>query len=500
MKEYKYKTTFSNIIVAAFNDESNTFVSKASIEKLKGLELPDSLRLEDNIDLIATIYNAAVINRLNRNDDGISTETALSIKPLFLHKPQNIDHNRSKVVGHIVNAGWSAFGSNEMLDEESIKNSKEPFNLVLGGVVYKTNNKNFTDLLIEASDETSPYYMGISASWELAFDEYHICLGSKNVKDAEIISDPEEIKKYDKYLRANGGTGKTPDGKYVGRLIVGEAPSVLPIGIGFVENPAAEVQGVFVSKKNEDKENIENANKKENTFSQNLKLNVIDINMPNKAKEIIEKMPKEISDASSVTKFIADEIEKLDKEYTDSVEASKKEVQEKEKALTDIKDKYASLSEEYEKLKKEIQEIKAALNSKLEEDSFQQRMNSISEEFEFSEKEMAIVAKKIKGLSDAEFASYYEELSVFSESKKKSVIEASKKQKEEADKKIESIASVLDKEAIDKIKTEKEEADKKLQEALAKIESLEKVPNSTEINLKNELEQAFKSAVKITTK
>ena len=116
---YKYTTRFTQEIIAASKIESGEWLlSKASLEKLKPL-IPTEIDFEKNIDLLGVAFNAAVVNRFNRNDDGIDTQTALAIKDYFVNKPTNIEHQKQKVVGHIVSSAFSKFGTNEILEDVS---------------------------------------------------------------------------------------------------------------------------------------------------------------------------------------------------------------------------------------------------------------------------------------------------------------------------------------------------------------------------------------------
>ena len=92
----------------------------------------------------------------------------------------------------------------------------------------------------------------VSASWEIGFSEYQIAVGSKNLKEAEIISDPKKITEMKGMLRAFGGKGVMDDGTPIYRLIVGD---VYPLGIGFTMKPAANVKGI-ISKDFEEKEEV----------------------------------------------------------------------------------------------------------------------------------------------------------------------------------------------------------------------------------------------------
>ena len=80
---YKYKTAFLQPILASADiDQENIKISKASLSDLKGL-MPESVDLDKNIDLIGVAFNAAVVNRFNKNHDGLwPLRTILFISPL----------------------------------------------------------------------------------------------------------------------------------------------------------------------------------------------------------------------------------------------------------------------------------------------------------------------------------------------------------------------------------------------------------------------------------
>ena len=92
---FQYKTSFSNIVTASLNFDNNFLLSQASLEPLKGL-MPESVNLEKNVDLVGAAFNAAVVNKFNKNGDGIDTNTAIAFKQYFTHKPTNIEHKKQK--------------------------------------------------------------------------------------------------------------------------------------------------------------------------------------------------------------------------------------------------------------------------------------------------------------------------------------------------------------------------------------------------------------------
>ena len=97
--------------------------------------------------------------------------------------------------------------------------------------------------MLEQTDDGEEFHDQISASWEIGFNDYYIALGSKDLKEAELITDRAQIKEFKQYLQAYDGEGKMEDGTLVNRLVIGE---IYPLGIGFTATPAAEVKGVVV--------------------------------------------------------------------------------------------------------------------------------------------------------------------------------------------------------------------------------------------------------------
>ena len=125
--DYKYTTTFESVLLACEINESS-LISKASLETLSPL-LPKDIDYEGNVDLLGVAFNAAVVNKFNKNGDGMDTATAVKYTNNFIHKPTNIEHDKQKVVGHIASAGYSEFGSNKLLTEAEVGNIKNPFNI-----------------------------------------------------------------------------------------------------------------------------------------------------------------------------------------------------------------------------------------------------------------------------------------------------------------------------------------------------------------------------------
>lgn len=442
MVEYLYKTEFDNFVSASLNFDSNILLSNASIDSLRSI-IPDSVSLDKNIDLIGTAFNAAVVNKFNKNGDGIDTNTAIAFKKYFIHKPTNIEHKKTRVVGHIVNSMFSSFGENKILSDEDVKNKFDPFNIALAAVVYKTVDKNFSEALVKSNDPNSNLYQKISASWEIGFNDYLIAVGSDDLKNAEIISKKEHLEEFKKYLKGFDGPGKLNDGTPVYRLVTGR---IYPLGIGFTMNPAADVKGVIIddgsseaedSNKNESievnsNEIVEFFNKK---ISQQEKPPVNKIKIKNMdLEQIISALKAVISEQSSeknlefseksiasISSRIAETIKSKNDEFKLKLEA---EEVAKQKAI----DEATRLKEEMEKTNSILTETRAKLTelentiaSQAAQELYNSRMAALDCEYDFEDSDRAILAKEVSSLdnSEASFASYKEKVSVIFKHKNK---------------------------------------------------------------------------------
>lgn len=258
---FPYKTSFSCELKPLVSAEKDKYLAMASLIEV-GKFIPN-IDTKKNYDLLPVAFNACVVNRVNKNDDGIDTPTAIAIYKEFINKPINVEHNRQKVLGVILVAGFSEFKTDKPLTLEEVKELKGPFNIVLGGVVWRTVNSRIADLIEESNDKESDNYQAISASWELGFHDYNILILSgndKNVESGTLVKDEAEIEKLTPFLKSLGGNGVDENNKRVCRMPCNSTDSnVVPLGIGFTENPAAEVKGIAVEAAKKDKEKKDKA-------------------------------------------------------------------------------------------------------------------------------------------------------------------------------------------------------------------------------------------------
>jgi len=425
---YNYTTTFSSVLKPLVSEEKDKYLALASLMQV-GNFIPN-VNTEKNVDLLPIAFNAAVVNRVNKNGDVIDTDTAIASYKDFINKPINIEHNREKIVGVILTAGFSEFGSDVSLSEDQVKDLKGPFNITLGGVIWKIANPLLADKIEESSDATSDKYQSVSASWELGFNDYNVVMidgESKNIEDGSLISDASQIESIKNNLRAFGGSGKVDKTKSVYRKVIG---NVVPLGIGLTETPAADVKGIATLKSEASAEIIEeNISKIDN-------LNV-NTDIDNKVMKITSI--KDITDESlkqATASQISDLIEQELKVASEKFAAEKASVEQSLKAATE---KYDVLAAGQEALQKEIAALKASLEAVeaekqaiLANEKFNERMNAFDAEYDLDADTRQVLASDIAGLDDDAFAAYKNKMAVFMKNKKKGEKKEMQEEKKEA--------------------------------------------------------------------
>lgn len=249
LKDNKFKVEFSAELKPVESSEKEVFKEKylanASLDELRNF-LPAGLD-DRNVDLLAFSTNAYVANHVNLNGAVVDTDTAINTAPLFVFKPANKEHNRQQIVGVILNVGFSDFGTDKPITKEEAAKLNTPFNITVGGVVWRVANDNLCESIEDSNNPKSANYNKISASFEMGFDDYDIAVlpaGNRYLENANIVTDGPEKEELSKNLKSFGGSGKVND-KDVALLIKG---TVVPLGIAFTTKPAAAVQGVAVPK------------------------------------------------------------------------------------------------------------------------------------------------------------------------------------------------------------------------------------------------------------
>ena len=445
-EKFKFESIFTNIkIRPVVSEEKDKYLSIASLDKLRKF-LPD-INTEDNIDLLPVAFDACVVNRVNKNGDVIDGETAAKIAKNFVNKPINIEHNRKQVIGCILSASFSKFGSNESLAEADIKTMKTPFNITLGGVIWKVVDKDLADQIEESNDPTSDNYMSISASWELGFNDYNVVVldnGEKNIENGTIVSDANQIEKIKDNLRGFGGNGKLGDDKSVYRQVFGK---VVPLGVGFTLNPAADVQGVATPpeepikielKTNKSSEEIELKEEEKaeiaeepilaskNNISQEESLDVKKerIYMKiTKIEDITDSLLKEVT-ASSIVDFVSEELKKANETFLAEKSAQENQLKAANEKIATVTAEHDAVKKQVEELGQKLATIEAEKEAKAKEEAFNLRMASFDEEFDLSDEDRKVLASDLKDLNEDAFSAYKSKMAVLMKEKNKAMKKA----------------------------------------------------------------------------
>lgn len=443
MKQFERRTSFSVLIKPVISTERDKKLALASVNELK--DFVPNVDTTVNSDLLAFAGNACVVNRFNKNDDGIDTATAIEIYKNFVHKPINIEHDRNNNIGVILTVGFSEFGTDKPLTLEDVKDKTDPFNIVVGGILWRTGHASLVNFIEDSGDPASDNYLDVSISWELGFDNYELYLseGSRNIADCKKVEE-EVFKKADAALRANDGNGRY-EGKAVYRKIVDQP---LPLGIGLTETPAADVKGVATNKTaaslipidnksaNIDdnvKAYLEEITQKhfENIASKQLEISQIQKNTVNKnenhnkimkitkTEDITDEALKEVK-ASEVTEFLKSEMKKASDAWETEKSQKDTELKAAQEQVAKNAEELTKLNATVEALNKTVKEFQDKEAVRATAELFTARMASLDESFNLTDEDRKALGPDIKGLNtDEEFASYRDRLKVIMSAKLK---------------------------------------------------------------------------------
>jgi len=476
--DYKYTTTFEADVLPCEISESS-FISKASLSNLESL-IPEGIDFEDNIDLMGVAFNAAVVNRFNKNGDGIDSETAVAYTKNFLHKPTNIEHDKDRIVGHIVNAGWSDYGTSSILSESDVKNYKKPFNIALGALVYKSANSTFAEAL-ERSCSPGPYNQSISTSWEVGFSEFVLAVGSEYLEESTIIDGGDEMQEMLGCLKSYGGSGYTEDGRPVNRLIKGK---IYPLGIGYTSNPAADVKGVHMKKQGENPVTINDKRDKNISQSEKTNVNLKKIKNSMETEKVIDELKDLLTEKkfsheaiASMTSTFTDAIKEKDEEFRAELAKAQEEKEAVAKEQAELKSSVEELKSKFDEAQMKIADYESAQKAEEAIARFNERMDVLDQKFDLEDEDKEFLAKELKSIDEAEeaFASFEDKLTVLWKHK-------SKEAKAEFEKQIEArIMEEVQKRLSTDSEVEKVVASKTEEEILDSAEATEAcIANSNE--------------------
>lgn len=450
-KELKFRTSYSAKINPLVSKDVDKYLALAAESNFKKY-LPKNINFDEKIDCLAFAGEAFVANRLNSNGDGVGTEEAIRIAGLFPFSFVDNEHERDQIVGVLLSASFAEFGTGKELSLDDVKNTKSPFSVVLGGLLWRIINPKFVKAIEESTNPNSEYFNKFFLSWELAYASKDLILIDKdkfNFEDGEIITDQDKIIEIEGKMSSNSIYGD----KKVGTIIKDDA---IPLAVGIVETPAAHVKSIVTSASENDKIEIKsssfdiNKQKEENILSaineltkqlektdsqmqestkkfqditSQIKKDNVKPNNSNKKQEIniMEKIKsvKDITDerlqmeetkASHIVEFIDSEVNRISQEYEQKRDEVQNKLKEAEKKSQDLEENLNTAQKELNTVKEELTKLVKANEEKEAQEAFTARMTHFDSEYKLDDKTRNIVANRIKGLNDEDYKVQKEEL------------------------------------------------------------------------------------------
>ena len=216
-----------------------------------------------------------------------------------------------------------------------------------------------------------------------------------------------------------------------------------------------------------------------------------------KIEKLFALLPDNLSEANKngIIEFIKEGIGEAQKEWEDRLTSKDTAIAEAEKTIENLKASAEEAKTQMSALSDEVKALKEEAAARAREAKFQERMAMIDDEFELSEAEKERIVKKCRDLDDDQFTDWYEDFSTFAQSKKKSVIEAAKNDRDEEISSLQAKLAELEKGSD---KTDEEETE--TSEASASTESTEgDGARATEDALDNLTEEANQSVAQAQT-
>lgn len=411
--EHKYKSKFTSI---SRNKRFGLIESKAALKEFEGLNdlFDNKEELLNDQDLILPInFVVGNCNFANLNDDVLLGKVGLKLKDSWAKRPINVEHCRNDVVGYINKSSLCSFKSHKLIDSPG--NIYEPFSIAASGYIWK-HIGDIAELIEESNKEGSYLFKEISVSWEIAYSEFGILVGSKSVHNGKLILDEEEVDRKKKYLRTFGGDGIDENGNEVYLVISDE--NAIALGAGIVMEPASGIKGIstfsFSNINNDEnklkKEEKNISQKSQATLKHDRIMKFTNLN------EMYEHLSTAGVDVDAIRDVISKELKSTEERLVQ--DEQKRKSKEDEENL--LKATLASLSDEKEKAEKKISELEkelkekvdsiAALESRIQEieakEVLEQRLASLTEKYDLVGEIREAVASSIKGKSDDEYKSW----------------------------------------------------------------------------------------------
>ncbi|NBW00014.1 MAG: hypothetical protein EBR67_11045, partial [Proteobacteria bacterium] len=213
--------------------------SKASISYASALEpcsksMPKYFKSIASVDDSDLYYTQSILvsTSWNKNDDIFDKNEVWGAKRSPEHKPTNIEHDESQIVGHIV-ANWPITQDGLLIDENTpVENLPDKYDILTASVIYRSYTipelKDRAEALIKEIESGNKF-----VSMECFFGGFDYGLINKSTGEYKILARNDSTSFLTKYLRAYGGFGEHENYR-IGRVL----RNITFSGKGFVNKPA----------------------------------------------------------------------------------------------------------------------------------------------------------------------------------------------------------------------------------------------------------------------
>jgi hypothetical protein len=402
--------------------------ANASISYASALEPCDSQLKTKAFKALASIedsdlyYTQSILvsSSWNKNDDIFDKNEVWAARHSPEHKPTNLEHDESTIIGHIV-SNYPITEDGILIDENTpTENLPEKFHILTGAVIYRSYTKpelrERTEALIGEIENGTKY-----VSMECFFKGFDYGLINKDTNEFKVLARNDNTAYLTKYLRAYGGVGEHENYR-IGRVL----RNITFSGKGYVNRPA-NPDSIIFSK--DSFKFLENTNLEKNDDLLETGVNIsqsnehsenIIMNEQAETETVVADCSEATAAAEEVTNQLKAEIETLKAAHEEAISTVKAE------AETEKTKMQASLTE----LETKLNEANETIAAYMKKEKKMVRKAALIENG-FADEELDNILDKFESLSDETFAAMTDMLKM-------------KKKKEEKMTKAEEVATSND--------------------------------------------------------
>lgn len=362
-------------------------------------------------------YHKAILvsTTWNKNDDIFSPEEVWAARDTPMHKPTNLNHESSKIVGHMTN-NWAIDEDGNIIDDSTaIDDLPSKFHILTGAVIYQIyhNDEKYQGEVEELVQEILRGEQFVSMECCLNGFDYAIREKDGGISVVERNQDTAFLTKH---LRAYGGKGEF-EGMALGRVL----RNINFIGKAYTKIPANPESVIFTKEKmldfSEAKikkiDDLKSSGVHSNSISN---LNGDEI-MSKEYTDKISELEAALSKAQDEKEALATKLAAADtQKYIDQIETLEAKATEADEALAAKLEEINNLNETLKTSAAKIDELteaKAELEgvvAKVEQEKLVAQRVSLLVDGGFSKEDATAKVSVFENLNDDQFKTLAEEL------------------------------------------------------------------------------------------